>query len=144
MKKFFTLLALIISVVITSCESNEVPDGKWKPIKVDKQQLNFLSDGGEQTGTMQNYSSWWISGGYVAHDQVKNEYTGYVYPVSTGGEDACTYDLLDGGWYNVSVPYDGRNTAVVKVFGNTAGTARQANIIMTVGDSFVTIKLCQE
>ena len=144
LKKFFTLLALIISVVITSCESNEVPDGKWKPIKVDKQQLNFLSVGGEQTVTAVNYNSWWIGGGYEDFDQAKNEYTNYVYPTSTDGEDACTYDLLDGGWYNVSVPCDGRNTAVVKVFGNTAGTARQANIVMTVGDSFVTIKVCQQ
>lgn len=141
MKKLFTLLVLAVALMLTSCEEY---DGKQTPIKLDKSELTFPSVGGEQTVTMQNYSSWWISGGYVAHDQVKNEYTGYVYPVSTGGEDACTYDLLDGGWYNVSVPYDGRNTAVVKVFGNTAGTARQANIIMTVGDSFVTIKLCQE
>ena len=141
MKKLFTFLTLVVAVVLTSCEDI---DGKQTPIKLDKSELTFTSVGGEQTVTAVNYKSWWISGGYVAHDQVKNEYTGYVYPVSTGGEDACTYDLLDGGWYNVSVPYDGRNTAVVKVFGNTAGTARQANIIMTVGDSFVTIKLCQE
>lgn len=141
MNKLFTLLALAIALMVTSCEEY---DGKQTPIKLDKSELTFPSVGGEQTVTAVNYNSWWISGGYVAHDQVKNEYTGYVYPVSTGGEDACTYDLLDGGWYNVSVPYDGRNTAVVKVFGNTAGTARQANIIMTVGDSFVTIKLCQE
>ena len=141
MKKLFTFLTLVVAVVLTSCEDI---DGKQTPIKLDKSELTITSVGGEQTVTAVNYKSWWISGGYVAHDQVKNEYTGYVYPVSTGGEDACTYDLLDGGWYNVSVPYDGRNTAVVKVFGNTAGTARQANIIMTVGDSFVTIKLCQE
>ncbi len=141
MKKLFTLLVLAVALMLTSCEEY---DGIQTPIKLDKSELTFPSVGGEQTVTMQNYSSWWIGGGYEDFDQAKNEYTNYVYPTSTDGEDACTYDLLDGGWYNVSVPYDGRNTAVVKVFGNTAGTARQANIIMTVGDSFVTIKLCQE
>lgn len=141
MKKLFTLLVLAVALMLTSCEEY---DGKQTPIKLDKSELTFPSVGGEQTVTAVNYNSWWIGGGYEDFDQAKNEYTNYVYPTSTDGEDACTYDLLDGGWYNVSVPYDGRNTAVVKVFGNTAGTARQANIIMTVGDSFVTIKLCQE
>lgn len=141
MKKLFTLLVLAVALMLTSCEEY---DGIQTPIKLDKSELTFPSVGGEQTVTAVNYNSWWIGGGYEDFDQAKNEYTNYVYPTSTDGEDACTYDLLDGGWYNVSVPYDGRNTAVVKVFGNTAGTARQANIIMTVGDSFVTIKLCQE
>ena len=144
MKKFFTLLALIHMLFITSCEELE---GKWDSIKVDKQLLNFVSDGGEQTVIVKNYSSWWINGGYESSSLVDGiiEYVNYVYPMSSDGEGACTYNLLDGGWYNVSVPIDGKkNTAVVKVLGNTTGIARQANIVMTVGDSFVTIKVCQQ
>ena len=141
MKKIFTLLALVVAVVVTSCEEY---DGRWKPIEVDKSQLSFTPEGGEQTITVLNYNRWWISGGYEDYDKAKNEYTNYVYPTSTDGEEICTYDLLDGGWYYVSVPLNGRNTAVVKVLGNTTGTARQANIIMTVGNIFVIISISQQ
>ena len=43
MKKMFTLLALVIAVVMTSCEEY---DGRWKPIEVDKSQLSFTPEGG--------------------------------------------------------------------------------------------------
>ena len=80
--------------VMTSCE--EV-DGNQTPIKLDKSELIFSSVGGEQTVTAVNYNSWWISGGYEDFDQAKNEYTNYVYPTSTDGEDACTYICLMAG-----------------------------------------------
>ena len=143
MKNIFTLLALVVSVIITSCEELE---GKWDLIEVDKQELSFGSDGGEQTVIVKNYSTWWINGGYESSRLVDGviEYVNYVYPMSSDGEDVCTYDILDGGWYYVSVPLNGRNTAVVKVLGNTTGTARQANIIMTVGNIFVIISISQQ
>ena len=82
MKKIFTLLALVVALMVTSCEEY---DGKQTPIKLDKSELTFPSVGGEQTVTAVNYNSWWIGGGYEDFDQAKNEYTNYVYPTSTDG-----------------------------------------------------------
>ena len=57
---------MVIAVVMTSCEEY---DGRWKPIEVDKSQLSFTPEGGEQTITVLNYNRWWISGGYEDYDK---------------------------------------------------------------------------
>ena len=142
MKKMFTLLALVVAVVMTSCEEY---DGRWKPIEVDKSQLSFTPEGGEQTITVLNYNRWWISGGYEDYDKAKNEYTNYVYPTSTDGEDICTYDLLDGGWYYVTVPEKGAsNTVIIAVDKNETGKARKATVLMTVGNASTQIEINQQ
>ena len=142
MKKLFALLVLVVAVVMTSCE--EV-DGKQTPIKLDKSELTFPSVGGEQTVTAVNYNSWWISGGYEDFDQAKNEYTNYVYPTSTDGEDACTYDLLDGGWYYVVVPDKGdSNQVVITVSENRTSSPRSATISMRNRNAFTNISIQQE
>ena len=142
MKKLFTLLALVIALMVTSCEEYE---GKQTPIKLDKSELTFPSVGGEQTVTAVNYNSWWISGGYEDYDQAKNEYTNYVYPTSTDGEDACTYDLLDGGWYYVVVPDKGdSNQVVITVSENKTSSPRSATISMQNRNTFTNINIQQE
>ena len=142
MNKLFTLLALAIALMVTSCEEYE---GKQTPIKLDKSELTFPSVGGEQTVTAVNYNSWWISGGYEDFDQAKNEYTIYVYPTSTDGEDVCTYDLLDGGWYFVVVPDKGNsNQVVITVSENTTSKPRSATIIMQNRNAFTNISIQQE
>lgn len=143
--KITKLLIAVLFPLIVSCEKLEL-DGKWDPIKVDKQQLNFTSEGGEQKVTMQNYSRWRISGAYEDATQANGsiEYTNYIHPTSTDGEEAYTYDQLDGGWYRVSVPDKGKsNTAVIAVDKNQAVEARKATIIMTVGDAFTNIQINQ-
>ena len=142
MKKLFTLLALVIALMVTSCEEYE---GKQTPIKLDKSELTFPSVGGEQTVTAVNYNSWWISGGYEDYDQAKNEYTNYVYPTSTDGEDACTYDLLDGGWYYVVVPDKGdSNQVVITVSENKTSSPRSATISMQNRNAFTNINIQHE
>lgn len=142
MKKVFTLLVLAVTLMLTSCEEY---DGKQTPIKLDKSELTFPSVGGEQTVTAVNYNSWWIGGGYEDFDQAKNEYTNYVYPTSTDGEDACTYDLLDGGWYYVVVPDKGNsNQVVITVSENTTSKPRSATIIMQNRNAFTNISIQQE
>ena len=122
--------------------------GVWRQTnayKVDKSELTFPSAGGEQTVTAVNYNSWWISGGYEDFDQAKNEYTNYVYPTSTDGEDVCTYDLLDGGWYFVVVPDKGNsNQVVITVSENTTSKPRSATIIMQNRNAFTNISIQQE
>ena len=144
MNKLFTLLALAIALMVTSCEEY---DGKQTPIKLDKSELTFSSAGGEQTVTTVNYNSWWISGGYEDKKYVNgvSEYVNYVYPTSTDGEDACTYDLLDGGWYYVVVPDKGNsNQVVITVSENTTSKPRSATIIMQNRNAFTNISIQQE
>ena len=142
MKKSIALLLSVATIFLCACEEIE---GKQTPIKLDKSELTFPSAGGEQTVTAVNYNSWWISGGYEDFDQAKNEYTNYVYPTSTDGEDVCTYDLLDCGWYYVVVPDKGNSNQVVITVGvNTTSKPRSATIIMRNRNAFTNISIQQE
>ena len=135
-------MALVVTSIMTSCE--EV-DSNQAPIKLDKSELTFSSVGGEQTVTADNYNSLWISGGYEDFDQAKNEDTNYVYPTSTDGEDACTYDLLDGGWYYVVVPDKGEsNQVLISVSENNTSNPRYATITMRNRNAFTNISIQQE
>lgn len=142
MKKSIALLLSVATIFLCACEEIE---GKQTPIKLDKSELTFPSAGGEQTVTAVNYNSWRISCGYEDFDQAKNEYTNYVYPTSTDGEDVCTYDLLDGGWYYVVVPDKGNSNQVVITVGvNTTSKPRSATIIMRNRNAFTNISIQQE
>ena len=142
MKKSIALLLSVATIFLCACEEIE---GKQTTIKLDKSELTFPSAGGEQTVTTVNYNSWWISGGYEDFDQAKNEYTNYVYPTSTDGEDVCTYDLLDGRWYYVVVPDKGNsNQVVITVSENTTSKPRSATIIMQNRNAFTNISIQQE
>ena len=139
-------MALVVAVEMTSCEDVDV-DGKQTPIKLDKSELTFSSAGGEQTVTTVNYNSWWISGGYEDKKYVNgvSEYVNQVYPTSTDGEEACTYDLLDGGWYYVVVPDKGHsNQVVITVSENKTSNSRSAAIIMQNRNAFTNIRIQQE
>ena len=134
MKRILTILAAI--VCLCACEQK---DGDWKPMKLDKQELTFTSEGGEQVVTVTNYSGWWISGAYN-----DNNRQNYIYPTSTDGEEAYTYDILDGGWYHVTVPNKVRsNTVVITVDPNDTAKPRTAVIDMTAGDVFTQISVAQ-
>lgn len=135
MKKFLSLLTLLLCMVATSCD--EPMDGDWSPIEVDKQQLEFTSAGGEQAVKMLNYGHWWIGVGY--EDNGGAEYINIVYP------EHGDASRLDGGWYHVTVPAGkGGNAAVVVVDENCTGKPRRAKIEMTVGDAFTTISVNQQ
>ena len=142
MKKSIALLLSVATIFLCACEEIE---GKQTTIKLDKSELTFPSAGGEQTVTTVNYNSWWISGGYEDFDQAKNEYTNYVYATSTDGEDACTYDLLDGGWYYVVVPDKGEsNQVLISVSENNTSSPRYATITMRNRNAFTNISIQQE
>ncbi len=143
MKRIITLLAALACI----CSCDEVfEDGRWEPMKLDRQHLNFTSKGGEQVVVVLNYSRWWISEAYDYAKMFdgKLEYWNYVHPTSSGGEETCTLDILDGGWYHVSVPDKGRsNTVIIKVDQNIPAMPRQAIINMTAGDVFTSISIHQ-
>ena len=124
------LMVIVFAGVMTSCEDLE---GEQTPIKLDNSELTFTSVGGEQAVTAVNYNSWWINGSYEDKKYLNgvSEYVNYVYPTSTDGEDACTYDLLDGGWYYVVVPDKGNsNQVVITVSENKTSNPRSATITM--------------
>ena len=63
--KHFGILAAMAALILmgVSCKRVMV-DGEWAPIKMDKSEVHFTSEGGEETVTALNYGGWWINGGY--------------------------------------------------------------------------------
>lgn len=145
MKRFILCLMVIVFVgVMTSCEDLE---GEQTPIKLDNSELTFTSVGGEQAVTAVNYNSWWISGAYESKQSVNgvSKYVNYIYPTSTDGEEAYTYDILDGSWYYVVVPEKGEsNKAIITVCNNDTSRPRSATITMQNRNAFANINIQQE
>ena len=122
-------------------------EGLWDPIELDNAQAAFSFFGGTQVITALNYSVWWINGGYEGIEWVDGhtEYVNYVFSESTDGREACTYDILDGGWYRAYVPEKGRsNRLVITVSPNMTGDTRKAYIAMESGDAFTRIPIVQD
>lgn len=137
----------VLSITLCLCACEEIAlDGAWDPMELDKTHLNFPQEGGEDALVVLNYSRWWISGAYTDVDQTDGrwEYMNYIHPSSSGGDETCTYDILDGGWYQVTVPDIRSNTAIFKVSPNDTGVRRSAIINMTAGDVFTSISISQE
>ena len=114
-------------------------DGAWDPIELDKTHVNFPPEGGQNTVSALNYSRWWINGGY------ESSYQDYIHATSSGGDETCTYDVLDGGWYHVSVPDKGKsNTVIITVDPHYDTEPRQAVIDMQAGDAFTRFSISQQ
>lgn len=148
--KHFGIWAAMAALIMagTSCDKVEYgKDGDWDPIKLDKPEVHFTADGGEETVTAKNYSRWWFIGGYEDTQYVDGrwEYVNYVYAGSTDGQEAYTYDILDGGWYHASVPNKGRsNQLIITVDPNPTARPRHATIEMEAGDAFTSVKVYQD
>ena len=147
MKRFFqTSLFAIAIIAVCSCDELQ-KDGAWDPIELDKDNLEFSSQGGQETVTALNYTSWWISGGYevtcIDDQKIKSD---YIHASSSDGEETHTYDLLDGGWYHVTVPDKGKsNTIIITVDPLSGdGNPREAIIEMQAGDAFTKISIAQK
>lgn len=144
MKRILTIMALV--TCMCACEEMAL-DGAWDPMELDKTHLNFPQEGGEQAVVVLNYSIWWISGAYSGIDKTDGRwgYLDYIHPTSSGGDETCTYDILDGGWYQVTVHDISRsNRAIFKVSPNGTGARREAIIDMTAGDVFTSISISQD
>ena len=143
MKRILTIIAAI--ACLCSCKEN-IFDGAWDPMELDKTHVNFPSEGGQNTVSVLNYTRWWIIGGEevfrIADQKINSD---YIHADSSDGEEACTYDILDGGWYHVMVPDKGKsNTIIITVDPiNHGGRPREAIITMTVGDAFSNISIAQ-
>jgi len=146
MKHFFQTILFAAAMIMVVCSCEELQKiGAWDPVELDKNNIEFSSEGGEETVTALNYPSWWINGGYESVTQVngKSEYNNYIYATSSGGKtNMC--DLLDGGWYHVTVPNNGKsNTIIIKVDPRDDVKPRQAVIAMQAGNAFTYISISQ-
>lgn len=143
MKRMLIILAAI--TCLCSCKET-IFDGAWDPMELDKTHINFPPEGGQNTASVLNYTKWWISGGYevirIGDQKINSD---YIHANSSDGEEAYTFDILDGGWYHVMVPEKGKsNTIIITVdpIGD-GGRPREAIINMTVGDAFANISIAQ-
>ena len=142
MKRFVYAIALVATMFFaSSCEETIFQkDGDWDPIELDKTHVNFPPEGGQNTVSALNYSRWWINGGY------ESSYQDYIHATSSDGDETCTYDVLHGGWYHVSVPDKGKsNTIIITVDPLSGdGNPREAFIEMQAGDAFTKISIAQK
>lgn len=147
MKSFLKhILAVLVILALVSCGRNN-PDGgdSALKIKVDKSQVSFTAEGGEQTVTMTNYPLWSINGGYedMVFENGKWTYVNYVSPKSSSGEATYSANVLDGGWYHATIPDRGRAPQLTIAVDKNEGKARWATVVMTVDDLSIDIKIYQ-
>ena len=144
MKRILIIIAAI--VCLCSCKEN-IYDGAWEPMELDKTHISFQPEGGQNTVSVMNYPRWWINGGYEViriDDQKIN--SDYIHASSSDGEEAYTYDILEGGWYHVMIPDKGKsNTIIITVdpIGDE-GHPREAMIEMQAGNTFSNISIAQQ
>lgn len=135
------ILVLVAALALFSCSEPDVGGigGGWDPIEIDTPKLSFTAEGGEQVVQVLNYQSWWINCGYESAAYINSqwEYTNFITPSS------ADEDLLDGGWYHVSIPTDKANTAVVTVDANDSSTPREATIEMQLFNAFGEFEIYQ-
>lgn len=139
MKRFFQIILIAVAMMtIWSCEETQL-DGAWDPIELDKIHVDFPKEGGQNTVSALNYTRWWINGGYETSPQQ------YVHATSSEGEEAYTYDVLDGGWYHILVPDKGKsNTVIITVDPQDDTQPRHATIEMQAGDAFTKFTISQQ
>ena len=140
----YAVAIMAIMLFASSCEET-IRDGAWDPIELDKSHVNFPQEGGQNTVSALNYTRWWISGAYDLDKGLGDNYEFYIYPTSSGGEETCTYDILDGGWFHIIVPDKGKsNTVIITVDAHDNTTPRQAVVQMQCGNAFTKFSISQQ
>ncbi|MBP5488526.1 MAG: BACON domain-containing protein [Bacteroidales bacterium] len=142
MKRILFLIMLLCAVGACSQPGvdNHELEGNWDAMKLDKPKLEFTAEGGVDTVTVKNYTSWWVSGGY----NLKRDENGI------GTQDGKYYHptrfvFLDAEWFQALVPDNGKsNQVIVTVDANTLGKPREAILEMTGGDIFSHILIYQQ
>lgn len=127
MKRLSYIIILITAVsAFISCEHVLCVDGAWDPMELDKTNVNFPSEGGQNTVSVLNYTLWWIVGGYTSVNEIGAQ------------------DTLDGGWYHLTVPDKCKSNVVIVTVEPNDGEARHTIIQMQSGNAFTTFSISQE
>ena len=139
MKPLLYAVAIMATMLFASSCEETIMEGAWDPIELDKSHVNFPQEGGQNTVSALNYTRWWINGGYETSPQQ------YVHATSSEGEEAYTYDVLDGGWYHILVPDKGKsNTVIITVDPHDDTKPRHATIEMQAGNAFTKFTISQQ
>lgn len=157
--KRIMLLAALAAWAFCSCgqkdtvvaEEEPIPstsekEGSGPSIELDKADVVFPAEGGEETVTALNCPGWWINYGYEDAKNVAGvvRYVNFV-TASRSGNDAQVPDVLEGGWYHAVVPDKGlSNQLVITVDPNTTDQPRKATIQMQAADIFPTVSISQQ
>ena len=141
---FFLLLACSNPVTEPAKEDIDQPEliesGIWHSMTLDKSKLEYVREGGIDSISVTNYTSWWICGGYY----IKRDENGIS---SQDGKyiPRNSSDSLDASWFRAVVPHKGgSNKVIVTVDPNNSGKNREAIIEMTAGDIFADILIYQQ
>lgn len=135
----YTIILTTAILAITSCEKQEsYKDGDWEAIQIDKTAIEFPKEGGKAAVTRSNYSRWWISTAYQSAKWSGNHWD-YQEPIGQ-----ITYSV-DGSWYDANVSDEGKSSILeITVDPNDTNAERRGLIVMTVGDSFISITIQQQ
>lgn len=144
MRRFaFWTCTVMLFLLGTSCTL-----GKWPAIRLDKSELSFSSEGGEETITALNYSSLGISCAWEGMQIVngKNEWINYIgRRYVFDGEIAY---VIDGGWYHVIQPQgtdkQSSNQIFITVDPNPLSTPRHVTVQLECGDALSRLEINQK
>ncbi len=137
----FATIAVIVLFVAASCKKTE---GNWKKMKLDKTEVVFNSEGGEEIVTVLNYSALWL-GGAETYRFVNAEWQVDRLFSPQNSDVAITQDVLEGDWIHALVPDKGKsNKVIITVDKNEQGNPRRAYIQITYGDAGAGITVTQE
>ena len=132
----FAALSVIAAFSFFSCsnsDNNEIPDGNWNPMKIDKSEIVMSQAESCDTIKCLNYY-WWITDVEENVNGVKQIH--YV-PYNPTDTDYCS---LEGEWYSLRVPQDNQNLLIINFKENTNHDKRELIIGMSAGDIFTTLK----
>ena len=132
----FAALNVIAAFSFISCsnsDNNEIPDGNWDPMKIDKTEIVMSQAESCDTIKCLNYY-WWITDVEENVNGVKHIH--YV-PYNPTDTDYCS---LEGEWYSLRVPQDNQNLLIINFKENTNHDKRELIIGMSAGDIFTTLK----
>ena len=104
----FAALSVIAAFSFFSCsnsDNNEIPDGNWDPMKIDKSEIVMSQVESCDTIKCLNYY-WWITDVEENVNGVKQIHNVPYNPTDT---DYCS---LEGEWYSLRVPQDNRYSKI--------------------------------
>lgn len=135
----FAALSVIAAFSFFSCsnsDNNEIPDGNWDPMKIDKSEIVMSQAESCDTIKCLNYG-WWIND---VEDNVNGVKQIHYVPYNPTDTDFCS---LEGEWYSLRVPQDNKGLLIIKCKENTNHDKRELIIGMSAGDVITSLKVIQ-
>lgn len=144
MKRICFLTCVVVLYLLgTSCTKKE-----WAGIRLDKPELTFSSEGGEETVTNLNRNYLGILYAWEGTQMVSGEKEMVNYVPCTEVFDGEVAFVIDGGWYRVIQPQGNDKQASNQIFitvePNTSSAPRHVSISLKSGNYFSTMYIDQK